>query len=198
MKKIILASASPRRRAILSNVGVEYDVFVPGADEACVKYSGDPALYVQELALLKASAACGELIKGGEKGHIIIGADTIVEADGKILGKPKDAQEAQKMLKMLSAREHNVYTGVCVMNQSDANAVCRSVCTAVEFYELSDSVINAYIATNEPMDKAGAYGIQGKGTLLVKGIRGDYFNVVGLPVSALAKILEDEFGIKII
>ena len=118
--------------------------------------------------------------------------------DGEILGKPSGKRNAAKMLKSLSGRSHDVYTGYCVMRMSDGKVVCGAERTEVEFNTLTDDKIENYIKSGEPMDKAGAYGIQGKGSMLIKGIKGDYFNVVGLPVSALSKTLEDEFDITIL
>lgn len=197
MEKIILASASPRRKELLGNIGLSFSVLVPDADEDSIPKNIAPPLYVQELALLKASAAAALLPEGGKKDRIIIAADTIVCLDGKILGKPADKAEAEAMLTALSDRVHTVYTGFCVMRAKDAFAVCRSEKTQVRFQALSPEKIRRYIATGEPMDKAGAYGIQGYGATLVSGIDGDYFNVVGLPVAALAAVLEQEFGIEI-
>lgn len=194
MAEFILASASPRRKELLSLICEEFDVVVSDADESSVSKDVPVNLYVQELALLKAAATAKEVLK--RKDAIIIAADTIVTLDGKILGKPNGADGAYEMLKGLSGRVHEVYTGYCIMRVSDGKTVCNSVKTEVEFKELTDEKIRRYIATNEPMDKAGAYGIQGLGSKLVKGIKGDYFNVVGLPVSAICDTLEREFEIE--
>lgn len=176
-------------------MGLEFEVCVSDADETSVDTSVPPEIYVQELALLKATAAARTQL--GEKDVLVISADTIVVYDGRILGKPKDTEDAKKMLKMLSGKIHQVYTGFCVLRMSDAMTVCSSVCTDVRFKPLTDKKIAEYVATGEPMDKAGAYGIQGKGAMLVDAIQGDYFNVVGLPISALADVLETEFGVQI-
>lgn len=191
MKKFILASASPRRKEILEAAGMDFDILVSEADEESVPRDVPPKLYVQELALLKAAAAAKTVLKS--KQSLIISADTIVTLDGKILGKPSDTDNAKEMLRMLSARTHKVYTGYCIMRISDGKTVCNSVCTQVKFKELTDDTIDSYIATGEPMDKAGAYGIQGRGSVLADSISGDYFNVVGLPVSALSDTLKNEF-----
>lgn len=196
MKKFILASASPRRKEILEAAGLDFDILASEADEKSVPRDVPPKLYVQELALLKAAATAKIVLKS--KQSFIISADTIVTLDGKILGKPSDADNAKEMLHMLSARIHEVYTGYCVMRLADGKTVCNSVCTQVKFKELTDDTIDAYIATGEPMDKAGAYGIQGKGSVLANSISGDYFNVVGLPVSALSDTLKNEFDIDIL
>lgn len=195
-EKFILASASPRRRELLSTMGLEFEVVVSDADESSVKSEGVPVdVYVQELALIKAAATAKKVMK--DKKAVVISADTIVTADGKILGKPADAEDAFSMLSMLSGREHEVYTGFCVMRIRDGKAVCRAVKTAVHFKKLTEEKIWRYIATGEPADKAGAYGIQGFGGMLVEKIDGDYQNVVGLSVSALADVLEEEFDIDI-
>lgn len=193
---IILASASPRRRELLSSMGLEYRVVVSDADESAVSAEGvPPDIYVQELALIKAAAAAKQVMK--DRKAVIISADTIVVNDGKILGKPEDAQEAFDMLSSLSGHGHKVYTGCCVMRIRDGKTICRSVATDVYFKELSEDKIWRYIATGEPADKAGAYGIQGLGGMLVERIDGDYQNVVGLSVSALADTLEKDFDIEI-
>lgn len=195
MKKIILASGSPRRKEILSNIGLEYDVVVSDADES--KISADklpPAVYVQELALLKATAAA----KSADKNCLIIAADTVVCSDGVIFGKPKNREEAAQMLRTLSGKAHSVFTGICVMRTKDAFSCCSAEETKVYFKELSDGMINGYVESGEPMDKAGAYGIQGLGAILIDKIEGDYFNVVGLPVSRLAEMLWKEFDFDVL
>ncbi len=191
--KIILASASPRRKELLRLAVSEFDIITEEVDEDIIDKDLPVHIYVQELALLKASAVAKSI--GRRKNTLIIGADTVVYNDGEILGKPHDPQEAVDMLGMLSGKTHSVYTGVCVMDSYSAKIVCIKECTNVKFKELSPDDIMAYIGTGEPMDKAGAYGIQGKGALLVSGIEGDYNNVVGLPVSALADLLKNEFEV---
>ena len=196
MIDFILASGSPRRKELLELMGLEFKVIVSQADEDSVSKDLKPELYVQELALLKASATAKEVLRN--KNAVIISADTIVTLDGQILGKPKDEDDAFNKLSKLSGREHEVYTGYCVMRISNGKAVCGKVRTKVKFKDLSDDKIRGYINSGEPMDKAGAYGIQGLGSLLIEKIDGDYFNVVGLPISALADTLEDEMDIKIL
>lgn len=196
MKKFILASASPRRKELLEVMGIDFEILVSEADEESVPRDVPPKLYVQELAFIKAAAAAKTALKS--KQSFIISADTIVTLDGEILGKPSDRDNARDMLRSLSARTHEVYTGYCVMRLADGKTVCNSVCTKVKFKELADAAVDAYIATGEPMDKAGAYGIQGKGSVLIDSISGDYFNVVGLPISALSDTLINEFEIDIL
>ena len=195
MSEIILASASPRRRELLNIAGLDFGIVVADVDESAVATDVPTDIYVQELALLKATATAKKILD--KKNALVIAADTVVVYDGKILGKPTDEDDAEKMLKMLSGNVHQVYTGFCVLRMSDAKTVCKSVCTNVRMRELSEEKICAYINTGEPMDKAGSYGIQGLGSLLTDGIDGDYFNVVGLPLGELCRVLEDEFDLQI-
>ena len=180
---IILASNSPRRRELLGQMGIErFHIISPDVDET-VAAGLSPARIVEELSLRKAGAAA----KGAGPEDLIIAADTVVALDGAVLGKPRSGDEAFAMLSALSGREHHVYTGVTVLR--GGRAVTEHEETAVTFRPLEPGEIRGYIATGEPMDKAGAYGIQGLGALLVSGIRGDYCNVVGLPVFRLGRIL---------
>ena len=197
MNRFILASQSPRRKELLASIGLDFEVIVSDADESVVSKENTPVnVYVQELALIKAAASAKQVLK--DKNAIIISADTIVVLDGKILGKPKNEDDAFDMLKSLSGRTHEVYTGYCVMRIKDGYTVCNSIKTEVTFKTISDDKILRYIRTSEPMDKDGAYGIQGIGGMLVEKIEGDYANVVGLPTSALADTLEKEFEINLI
>lgn len=180
---IILASASPRRRELLERMGLSFTVRTADHDET-MDVTADPELEVRRVSQLKAQAV-EQLC---EKEDLIIAADTIVVCQGEILGKPVDEEDAYRMLRLLSGREHRVITGLCVLK--DGVAHCHSEVTHLRFVELTDRQIRAYIATGEPMDKAGAYGIQGRASVFVPGIRGDYYNVMGLPVCALAQILE--------
>ena len=187
MAKLILASASPRRRELLALTGFSYEVR-PGNGEEII-HTADPAEAVRELSRQKAEAAC----KLADEGDIIIGADTVVAIDGRILGKPADKTEAFFMLKELSGRAHAVYTGVTVWKKG-GEAETFSERTAVHVLPMTDEEIKEYIATGEPMDKAGAYGIQGRFAVYVSGIEGDYQNVVGLPVSRLYGYLKKYRG----
>lgn len=196
MTEFVLASASPRRKELLEKMGLQFSVVVSEADESTVSRDIPVNLYVQELALLKASATAKMLLRN--KKALIIAADTIVTLDGEILGKPDGEDGAKKMLSSLSGRTHEVYTGYCIMRISDGKTVCNSVKTEVKFKTLTEQKIRSYIESGEPMDKAGAYGIQGLGSMLIEKINGDYFNVVGLPVSALADTLEEEFELEIL
>ena len=187
---IILASNSPRRRELLAQIGIrDFQILSPDVDET-VEPGLSPARMVEALSLRKAQAAAGRA--GAD--DLIIAADTVVALDGRVLGKPRDQEEAFAMLSALSGREHRVYTGVTVLG--GGRAATEHEETAVAFRALSPEEIRDYIATGEPMDKAGAYGIQGVGALLVQGIRGDYCNVVGLPLFRLGRMLSG-FGVKL-
>lgn len=188
--RIILASNSPRRKELLGQMGItDFKVSAPNVDES-VEEGLSPAQIVEKLSLRKARAAK----KAGPR-DIIIAADTVVALDGTVLGKPRDQEDAFAMLSALSGREHHVYTGVTVLQGE--RSVTEHEETAVVFRALEPDEIRGYIATGEPMDKAGAYGIQGLGALLVSGIRGDYCNVVGLPVFRLGRIL-GQFGVNLL
>ena len=198
MDRLILASASPRRRELLENIGLKFDIIVSSENEENIDDTLPPKLYTSELAVLKANSVAKKLIEEGRQKGIIIAADTVVYLDEKILGKPKNKEDAFLMLNSLSGRIHSVYTGICVLRLYDGFIVSASVRTDVKFKDIDEKLIRKYIDTNEPMDKAGAYGIQGRGSLLVEKIDGDYFNVVGLPVSTLCEILKNEFNVDIL
>ncbi len=180
--KIILASGSPRRKEILHSAGYEFEVRTSSADETLPK-NISPEEAVMYLAQIK-----GDAIKS-EDDEIVISADTVVVLDGEILGKPKDISDAHRMLTALSGRTHSVLTGVCIRNKEKKTVFYEN--TEVEFWNLTQEEISDYIKTGEPFDKAGGYGIQGKGAMLVKKINGDYLNVVGLPMSRLKRELEN-------
>lgn len=178
-KKIILASASPRRRELLEQAGLVYEV-MPSSVEERVAFE-DPGLVVEDLAAKKAE----DVAKNVEDG-IVIGADTVVALDGEILGKPKDDEDAFRMLSAMQGKAHTVYTGVSIVVKEEKEkkeVKIFSVATKVFMYPLEEKEIRAYIATKEPSDKAGAYAIQGKAAVFVEKIEGDYNNVVGLPLS---------------
>lgn len=189
----VLASKSPRRKELLKNIGISAEIVPANIDESSVTYLS-PTQLVTQLAFLKAT----DVARSFGKDTYVIGADTVVALDGRIFGKPRDIEDARRMLKALSGKTHSVYTGYCVVHPKSGAAVSKYEETLVTFREMSDSEIDAYIKTREPMDKAGAYGIQGKGSIFVEKIEGDYFNVVGLPVCALGKVLRDEFGVAVI
>ncbi|MBQ4573767.1 MAG: septum formation inhibitor Maf [Clostridia bacterium] len=183
--KIILASASPRRRELLSRMGIEFDIKVADVDEQ-VNFALTPEELVSGLALRKARAVA-DTVNAADT--LIIAADTVVAKDGVILGKPNDEADAEKMLRMLSGATHQVLTGMAILTGD--RLLLHTECTEVHFRALENCEIDAYIATGEPMDKAGAYGIQGIGGLFVSGISGDYYNVVGLPICKLCTMLRE-------
>lgn len=183
MKRFIVASASPRRRELLENLGFSFEIIPSDVDESC---DGGicPSEIVKELATRKAKS-----VHEKNPGSVVLGCDTVVEYDGKILGKPENREAATEMLRFLSGKTHNVHTGVCITGEEKTVTFVSTV--KVEFYELDDKLIEAYVNTGESDDKAGAYGIQGLGCVLVKGIVGDYFSVVGLPVAETVRKLEE-------
>ena len=183
---IILASASPRRKELLEMLGVGDLRIIPAKGEEKAADGLSPEELVKALAARKAREVAAKC--AGD--DVIVAADTIVRVNGQIFGKPRSETEAAEMLRALSGRAHEVYTGVAVIrNERETLAAERS---AVYFRALSEREIAAYIATGEPMDKAGAYGIQGKASLFVEGIEGDFFNVMGLPLCRLGIILREQ------
>ncbi len=178
---VVLASASPRRRELLSAMGISFTVRVSEADES-LPAGTPPVLGAQAVARRKAEAVLPLC-----EGALVIAADTTVDLDGTSLGKPRDPDEARAMLRALSGRTHRVHTGVCVSYRGRTLSATET--TAVTFRDLDDAEIAAYVATGEPMDKAGAYGIQGKGGALVSDTDGEFDNVVGLPCRLLARLL---------
>ncbi len=180
---LILASKSPRRCELLKLTEREFTATAPSCDEA--EYCGEAfSDYVMSLARQKAQS----LIKTYPD-SVIIGADTVVTVDSELLGMPADAEDAKKMLRRLSGREHKVYTGVSLV--CGDKFMCDFAVTSVRFRTLSDGEISEYVRSGEPMDKAGAYGIQGRGGRFAERVSGDYFNVVGLPVKLLLKMLSE-------
>lgn len=182
MKKLILASASPRRKQLLEQAQLKFSISTSTVDENVVE-TLFPNQVVEQLALRKANNVYLD-----HDDCIVIGADTIVSVNGIILGKPKDETEATEMLRLLSGHDHDVYTGVAII--SNQKTIVFHEKTVVSFWELSEAEIANYLATGEPFDKAGSYGIQGIGSLLVKKIQGCYFNVVGLPLARTVRELK--------
>ncbi len=180
---LILASNSPRRKEICELLDLKFTI-IPSKSEAELDLSLSPEKAVEKVALLKAQEVFLR-----NQGDVVIGADTAVFVDGCFLGKPKGKNEAKEMLKRLSGKTHVVITGVAILAKGRQR--CFSQAASVEFYELTEEEIDAYIATGEPMDKAGAYGIQGKGARLVKGINGDFYTVMGLPCGRLYRELAE-------
>lgn len=184
--RYILASASPRRKEILSAIGLEFEVIVSDADEKSdVK---DPVLLTKELASQKGMAVAKLLAERGEElsDTVIISADTVVACEGEILGKPRDEEDARRMLRMLSGKAHSVISGMALTYRGVTYA--DASLTKVFFDELDESFIQAYIKSGSPMDKAGAYGIQEKAALIVSKVEGSYFNVVGLDPNCLFRL----------
>lgn len=179
MREIVLASASPRRRQLLEQVGIPYRVLPSQVEE--IVTSTVPSDVVEELSAQK----CADVLERVPEETVVLGADTVVAFEGRILGKPADREEAFRMLKMLQGQTHQVYTGVTLMEKRKGTAIRETfhACTDVTFYPVSDQELRKYIETGEPMDKAGAYGIQGRFAAHVRGIHGDYNNVVGLPAA---------------
>jgi septum formation protein len=188
MQKIILASQSPRRKKILEQVGLNFDVVVSDFDETKIRFK-TPQEMVERLSLEKA-----RIIAKKHPNTIIIGADTTVIFKSEIIGKPKSKADAFRILRLLSGNTHEIVTGFTVIKGS--KSITKHVVSKVKFKKLTEDEIEAYVATGEPMDKAGGYGIQERGGLFMENITGDYFNVVGLPIFAVAKALK-EFGVDI-
>lgn len=189
MRKIVLASKSPRRRELLSGFVDDFQIIADDSEEV-IDENITPEETVQRLAMQKAR----NVAEKADAEALVIGADTVVFIDGKILGKPANRAEASEMLHMLSGRDHHVCTGLAIIDNKVQRSYCGFERTVVHFRHLTDDEISKYIETGEPMDKAGAYGIQNIGALFVENIKGDYFNVVGLPLCKLGQVLKEEFG----
>ena len=182
MKPLVLASGSPRRRELLEQMGYAGFEVLPAKGEEAAPAGLTPGELVRQLALQKARE-----VFALRRDCTVIGADTVVVLDGRVLGKPRDEADAVAMLTALSGRSHEVYTGMAVL--SGDRELTHAECTRVDFRPMTREEITAYVATREPMDKAGSYGIQGKACVFIRGIVGDYYNVVGLPVCALGELL---------
>ena len=185
MREFVLASASPRRKELLSQIGIKFRTCTSKKEEEILRSL--PEDIVKDLSYTKAR----DVYERGNRENIVIGADTIVVANEQVLGKPKDEKEAFEMIKMLQGDIHHVYTGVTILWQQDNNTHVSSfyAVTEVELYYMNDEEIKSYISTNEPYDKAGGYAIQGYFARYVKGIKGDYNNVVGLPIGKLYQVM---------
>ena len=188
---IILASASPRRKEILENANVKFKIMSSDIEELTLD-GESPCQMVMRLAFEK-----GIDIANKQKSDLVISADTIVVLDNNVLGKPKDEKEARYMIESLSGKTHQVITGISLINLENNKKIIDYVISNVKFKNLYEEDINDYISTNESLDKAGAYGIQGYGALLVDEIQGDYFNIVGLPISRLSDLLKKHFNINL-
>lgn len=190
-RSIILASSSPRRKELLAGLGLEFTVISSDVSEE-VENNCSPEEMVKLLAQRKAEAVARQIDQG-----LVIGADTIVVLEGEVLGKPRDKIDAFSMLTRLQGREHKVYSGISIVDAKTNEYETGFQSTTVRMRSLNDLEVTQYIATDEPMDKAGAYAIQGLGATLVEGINGDYFTVVGLPLALTAKYLRN-FGVDLI
>lgn len=175
-EKLILASRSPRRAEILQAVAWEFEAITAGIDEALLP-AEDAVTYVKRLAVTKAKAVAAKVQRG-----LVLGADTTVVVEGEILGQPGDAENARRMLSLLSGKWHEVITGVALVRAESKRSIVDHVVTRVRFSEMSDQEIAWYAASGEPFDKAGAYAIQGLASLFVEEVDGEYFNIVGLPI----------------
>ena len=191
MQQWILASQSPRRRELLSRLVSDFEILADDSEETLIP-GEKPEQAVKRLAQEKAE----NVSKKTGKDALILAADTVVVLEGRILGKPKDEADAFHMLSSLSGNTHQVFTGIAVLDAKTGRCETAAEMTKVRFRKLSEEEILRYIASGEPMDKAGAYGIQEKGALLVEGIEGDYFNVVGLPLCRLGILLRESFQIE--
>lgn len=178
MRKIVLASGSPRRKELLTQIGITFEIQKAEGEEVIT--SDVPAEVVKELSMQKACEVAGKC-----DGDVVIGADTVVAANGQILGKPKDEEDAMRMLRLLQGKSHEVLTGVTVLLREPQKTISFVEVTRVHVFPMTEAQMNAYVKSGDPMDKAGAYGIQGKFAAYVSGIEGDYNNVVGLPVGRL-------------
>lgn len=209
MYRLVLASQSPRRRELLSILGIDFDIRVSNCEEIIT--SSEPGQVTMELAKQKAMAVADELkteyfsgednADSDKRPVVVIGADTVVAVDGEILGKPKDKDEARRMISKLSGKSHQVFTGVALVTVKNGEISCEDLFaekTEVEVAEMSEQEIETYISTDEPYDKAGGYGIQGIFGKFVSGIKGDYNNVVGLPVHRLYDSLRRNKGTGIV
>lgn len=196
LRRIILASTSPRRRELIASLAIPFEV-VPSHTDESYEEALPPEQIVMELAGRKADAVYRGLDQAVDRNAVIVGSDTVVVRDGDILGKPRDVQEAADMLRSLQGREHTVYTGVACVDALTGTRQVDYRATTVTMKALNEAQILAYARSGEGLDKAGAYAIQGLGATIVTGIEGCYFNVVGLPLSLLVEMLED-FNIRVL
>jgi septum formation protein len=188
--KLILASASPRRIELLKRVGLAFQVLPSGVEE-----EGRPEESPEGHVLRLSAAKAGALARRNPDAWVL-GADTIVVIDGRVLGKPADREEAKAMLRTLSGREHTVYTGFSVLSGGGSRAISRAISSAVLFKDLSDEEMNWYVLSDEPYDKAGGYAVQGMGAFFIQEIRGSYTNVMGLPLCEVIDVLREAGAIR--
>lgn len=187
-QKIVLASKSPRRAEILRSVGWTFEAIAAGVDESQLQ-AEDAVSYVRRLAEAKADAVASRVTNLSFKDYLVLGADTVVVVTGEILGQPRDEEDARRMLSKLSGKWHEVLTGVSLQTIDEpTRKLIAHETTRVRFAAISEDEIGRYIATGEPMDKAGAYAVQGRAALFIEEIQGDYFNIVGLPMRLVYKL----------
>ncbi|SMF89236.1 septum formation protein [Paenibacillus uliginis N3/975] len=186
---IILASTSPRRQELIASLRLPFEIMPSDANED-TPFGWEPSMVVETLSLRKADAVYRKLSES-DSNAIIVGSDTIVVLEGDILGKPMDDKDAVRMLSVLQGRTHQVYTGVACVDALTGQSIVRHRITSVSMKPLNDEQIMSYVRSGEPADKAGAYAIQGLGAAIVNSIEGDYFNVVGLPISLLSDMLSE-------
>jgi septum formation protein len=191
MKNIILASASPRRKELLEKIGLKFDV-EPSDYEEDISPGIEPHKLAKSLSLKKA-----ELVAKNYENALVIAADTFIVINDEVLGKPLTENEARRMLRTINGRQHSVITGFTIIDTGNSKAITRSLETKVHIKKLTSKEIDSYVESKEPLDKAGAYAIQGLGSVIVEKIEGDYFNVIGLPLSAVVESLK-EFGVNIL
>ena len=189
--KLVLASSSPRRRQLLAMVGAAFEVDPPTTQEQI-----SPGLSAADV-VVSLAAAKAEEVAARRPHDVVVGADTVVVIDGQILGKPRDDEDARRMLRRLSGRTHEVWTGLAVVHRASGRQARAAECTRVTFRQLDEQTLDRYVRTGEGLDKAGAYAVQGLGSLFVTRIEGCYFNVVGLPLARLAMMLEP-FGVRLV
>jgi septum formation protein len=191
MPKLILASASPRRKDLLKQIGLEFEAYPADIDENSLGYM-DAGKYAEEMSRRKALMVAKDFYGATDEEHLILGADTTVEIDGTILGKPEDYDDAVRMLESIQGKWHRVITGITLVNAKNRQVLTDSEITRVKIRSMTPEMIQAYLRTGESLDKAGAYGAQGYGSLIVERVEGCFFNVIGLPIYKLSRLLEQQ------
>ena len=191
MPKLILASASPRRKDLLKQIGLEFEAYPADIDENSLGYM-DAGKYAEEMSRRKALMVAKDFYGATDEEHLILGADTTVEIDGTILGKPEDYDDAVRMLESIQGKWHRVITGITLVNAKNREVLTDSEMTRVKIRSMTPEMIQAYLKTGESLDKAGAYGAQGYGSLIVERVEGCFFNVIGLPIYKLSRLLEQQ------
>lgn len=191
MPKLILASASPRRKDLLKQIGLEFEAYPADIDENSLGYM-DAGKYAEEMSRRKALMVAKDFYGATDEEHLILGADTTVEIDGTILGKPEDYDDAVRMLESIQGKWHRVITGITLVNAKNREVLTDSEITRVKIRSMTPEMIQAYLRTGESLDKAGAYGAQGYGSLIVERVEGCFFNVIGLPIYKLSRLLEQQ------